>query len=151
MTKNAFAKHERMPSKEELGSLTDKIKEYDDLMFEAGHLDAQLKEKMARINDITLKEIPEMFSDIGLSSFTLEDGRKVKVAPQVSASITKANKEQAFEWLREKGHGDLIKEVVTISVHPQTLKAFVREQLGKQVVFPENLFSIFEFSKTTIK
>jgi hypothetical protein len=109
----------------------------------------------------------------------LADGRHLKVTNYYGASIKDAKKEAAFEWLRNNGFGDLIKNQVSCSfgrnedekakslidslqsqgyqsmqrewVEPSTLRAFIREQheAGKQL--PMDLLGAFVGQKTTIK
>ena len=96
-----------------------------------------------------------------------------------SATITEANKEAAFNWLRQNGLGDIIKNEISVSfgrnednkaadyanlakgqgfepqqklkVEPMTLKALVRERLEAGKEMPTELFNIYVGNKTTIK
>ena len=52
---------------------------------------------------------------MGLSHLKLADGSTVDVKPNYSASITIANREKAFNWLRENGLGDIIKNEISVS------------------------------------
>ena len=56
-----------------------------------------------------------MLSEMGLSYLKLADGSSVEVKTNYSATITQANKEKAFNWLRENGLGDIIKNELTVS------------------------------------
>ena len=95
--------------------------------------------------------------EMNLSTLKLSDGSSVEVKPIYGASISPAKKEEAFNWLRSNGLGDLIKNEITVSlvvtkttrqreyavlaqgqgyqpvqklkVEPMTLKALVRERL----------------------
>lgn len=109
-------------------------------------------------------DLPNAIQEVGLSTFTLADGRKISTKTEVYASIPKDNPNKAFAWLRANGHGALIKNVISAefgkgedeqaveaasalaeagfkpsqkeSVHPMTLKAFLKEQLEKGVDVP---------------
>ena len=98
--------------------------------------------------------------ELGLESLTLKDGSAVKVKQLVQASIPVKHRETAFQWLRDRGHGDLIKNQISaefgkgedqsagkfienikslgyepkqkVWVEPMTLKAFVREQISRR-------------------
>ena len=50
-----------------------------------------------------------MMSEMGLAELKLHDGSHLKVSTSYRATITEANKEAAFNWLRENGLGDIIK------------------------------------------
>jgi len=114
-----------------------------------------------------------------LSHLKLMDGSSVDVKPHYSATITVANKEAAFKWLRENGLGDIIKNEISVSfgrnednkaadyavlaqergfqptqklkVEPMTLKALVRERIEAGKDMPTELFNVFVGNKTTIK
>jgi hypothetical protein len=114
----------------------------------------------------------------GVSLIKLKDGSAVEVKPFYGARIPLSKVDDAFTWLRENGHGDLIKNNVMLTfgrnqdneakslvadlrekghnvkqaekVEPMTLKAFVKEQIqdGKNV--PADLFGVYVASKTKI-
>ena len=151
-------------------------------------LDVQKKistaeEEMKKLKEVetTLSEqtIPNLMQQAGISMLKLADGSSVEVKPFYSARIPASKSEEAFDWLRENGHGDMIKNQVSLefgmrqdneakalveelkqkglavqqktSVHPSTLRGFVREQiqdLGKDV--PAELFGTYVANKTKI-
>lgn len=127
------------------------------------------------------EDLPLLMQEIGMSSFKLEDGTSIEVTPDVQCAITEANRPAANLWLIENGFGGLIKtQVVTEfgrgdieeaakyqrlvieqfpehtpmvkdTVHPATLKSFVKEQLQREdCTLPKELFSVYEFNKAKI-
>ena len=118
-------------------------------------------------------------SEMGLSHLKLMDGSSVDVKPNYSASISIANREAAFGWLRNNGLGDIIKNEISVSfgrnednkaadyaalaeghgyqpqqklkVEPMTLKALVRERIEAGKEMPTEIFNVFVGNKTTIK
>jgi hypothetical protein len=120
-----------------------------------------------------------MLTEMGLSYLKLADGSSVEVKTNYSATITQANKEKAFNWLRENDLGDIIKNELTVSfgrnednkaaeyaelakgqgyqptqklkVEPMTLKALVRERIEAGKPLPTEIFNVFVGNKTTIK
>ena len=56
-----------------------------------------------------------MMAEMGLSHLKLMDGSSVDVKPNYSANITIANREAAFNWLRNNGLGDIIKNEILVS------------------------------------
>ena len=56
-----------------------------------------------------------MMKEMSLSSLKLADGSSVEVKPIYGASIPIAKREEAFNWLRQNGLGDLIKNEVIVS------------------------------------
>lgn len=127
-----------------------------------------LKEANERLRVLREETIPGVMTELGLESVNLSDGTVVKVKDEVYASIPAAKREEAFTWLVDHDHAALIKTEVSIewgkgelnkavtffkrivkknpnaqlnqSVHPQTLKAFVREQLEDGVDIPMDVF-----------
>lgn len=107
---------------------------------------AKLKEVQEEFRKLDMETLPQAMLDTGMKSIALVDGTSVQVIDKVAASISKKNQAEAFEWLRENGHGPLIKvPEPKESVHPQTLLAFVNEQLRNGIPLPE-CFTIFEYA-----
>jgi hypothetical protein len=112
-----------------------------------------------------------MMSEMGLAELKLHDGSHLKVSTTYRATITEANKETAFNWLRNNGLGDIIKNEISVSfgrnednkaadyaelakgqgVEPMTLKALVRERIEAGKEMPTEIFGVFSENKTTIK
>ena len=162
-----------------INKLADKIKELQ-AVEKAIELDEkQIKEKKKHLEYLSGEIIPTMLSEMGLSSLKLQDGSSVEVKTNYSATITQAKKEEAFNWLRQNGLGDIIKNEIVVSfgrseddkaaayadlakgqgleptqklkVEPMTLKALVRERLEGGKEMPTELFNIYVGNKTTIK
>jgi len=162
-----------------INKLADKIKELQ-AVEKAIELDEkQIKEKKKHLEYLSGEIIPTMLSEMGLSSLKLQDGSSVEVKTNYSATITQANKQAAFNWLRENGLGDIIKNEISVSfgrnednkaadyaelakgqglepkqklkVEPMTLKALVRERIEAGKDMPTEIFNIFVGNKTTIK
>ena len=142
-------------------------------------MEEALKEKKKEIDRVSGEVIPTMLSEMGLSQLKLADGSAVDVKPFYSASISAQNKEKAYQWLRNNGLGDIIKNEISVSfgrnednkaanyaelaksngfqptqklkVEPMTLKALVRERIEAGKEMPTELFNVFVGNKTTIK
>ena len=76
------------------------------------HLEEELKEQKKDLLKLTDEEMPAMLAEIGISKFSLDDGSEIIVKSTYGASILVDNRPQAFEWLREKGYDDIIKNTV---------------------------------------
>ena len=142
-------------------------------------MEEALKEKKKEIDRVSGEVIPTMLSEMGLSQLKLADGSSVDVKPFYSASISAQNKEKAYQWLRNNGLGDIIKNEISVSfgrnednkaanyaelaksngfqptqklkVEPMTLKALVRERIEAGKEMPTEIFNVFIGNKTTIK
>ena len=159
--------------------LADKIQELESLQSRLELQEENLKNTKKELENLSGEVIPTMMSEMGLSHLKLVDGSSVDVKPNYSASITIANKDAAFNWLRNNGLGDIIKNEISVSfgrnednkaadyaalaqergfqptqklkVEPMTLKALVRERIEAGKEMPTELFNVFVGNKTTIK
>ena len=162
-----------------INKLADKIKELQANQQQLQIQEDAIKQKKKDIEYLSGEVIPTMLSEMGLSFLKLQDGSSVEVKTNYSATITQANKEAAFNWLRENGLGDIIKNEISVSfgrnednkaadyaelakgqglepvqklkVEPMTLKALVRERIEAGKEMPTELFNVFIGNKTTIK
>jgi hypothetical protein len=151
--------------------LAEKNQEALDTLEKMEHLEFQLSQLKDRHRFITEEEMPSIMDELGVSSVTLSSGKKVSLDSSVHASIAAANREAAHSWLREHELGDIIKNEVVVkfsrsqdnmvaeitstaenlglhydrkeSVHPQTLKALVKEQMSQGTQLPPELFGIY--------
>ena len=160
-------------------SLADQVEKLEDLQKRLELQEDNLKNTKKQIDNLSGEVIPTMMSEMGLSHLKLVDGSTVDVKPNYSANISVANREKAFNWLRENGLGDIIKNEISVSfgrnednkaadyaalaeergyqptqklkVEPMTLKALVRERLEAGKSMPTEIFNVFVGNKTTIK
>ena len=160
-------------------SLADQVERLENLNQEIEKKEKDLKQRKKDLEHISGEVIPTMMAEMGLSHLKLMDGSSVDVKPNYSANITIANREAAFNWLRNNGLGDIIKNEILVSfgrnednkaadyavlaqergfqptqklkVEPMTLKALVRERIEAGKEMPTELFNIFVGNKTTIK
>ena len=123
--------------------------------------------------------MPAMLAEIGISSFSLDDGSTVEVKQTYGASILMDNRPAAYEWLRDNGYDDIIKNTVLCQfgrgeddqasafaafaqqhgyvpeqkteIHPQTLRAFVKERVEEGDAFPMELFGAWVGQRAVIK
>lgn len=77
-------------------------------------LDEQLKTAKAKLLELTDRDLPDMMAEVGITTFTLADGSKLEVKQTYGARIPVAHRDAAFAWLKEKGHDDIIKNLVSV-------------------------------------
>ena len=164
---------------ENIRSLADQVERLENLNQEIEKKEKDLKQRKKDLEHISGEVIPTMMAEMGLSHLKLMDGSSVDVKPNYSANITIANREAAFNWLRNNGLGDIIKNEILVSfgrnednkaadyaalaqergfqptqklkVEPMTLKALVRERIEAGKELPTELFNVFVGNKTIIK
>jgi len=104
-----------MSKTENIQSLADQVERLQTLQREIEFAEDQLKQKKKNLEHVSGEVIPTMMSEMGLSHLKLMDGSSVDVKPNYSATITVANREAAFNWLRQNGLGDIIKNEISVS------------------------------------
>ena len=164
---------------------TNDVKALSDQVLNLRNLEDNIKKKEDELKKLKKDSgilsgevIPTMMTEMNISTLKLADGSAVEVKPIYGASISPDKKEEAFNWLRNNGLGDLIKNEVTVSfgrnednkasqyailaqgrgyqpiqklkVEPMTLKALVRERVESGKDMPSDLFNVFAGNRTKI-
>ena len=142
-------------------------------------LEGDLKAEKKSLLKLTDEDMPAMLAEIGISSFSLDDGSQVEVKQTYGVSILVDNRPKAHEWLRDHGYDDIIKNTVLCQfgrgeddlassftafaqkqgyvpeqkteIHPQTLRAFVKERVEEGDDFPMELFGAWIGQRAVIK
>lgn len=142
-------------------------------------LEIELAEEQAKNAKLLRRRIPDLMESLGLESFKLKTGEVIEIKESVNASITEEHKPQAWDWLAEHNFDGIIKSNVALSfgkdelekakelvvklaelgyytdivrsVHPQTLKSFVKERLEAGDALPLDVFGVFEFKEAKFK
>ena len=138
-----------------------------------------LKVAKAALAQVAERDLPEAMEALELVELLMADGSRVTLSDDVAVGITKEREPQAFAWLRAHGHGRLLKRLVAVSfgrdedataertfaqlagqfgprasqkvtVHFQTLKAFVKEQLRDGQPLPMELFGVVPLKRTKV-
>jgi hypothetical protein len=127
------------------------VTRFEALKAEKAALSQREKEVNAQLKILEEERIPEKMRQLGLvkgnrGSFTTATGMRVSLRTDLYVSVNKSREEDFFEYLREHGAGDLIKE----TVHPSTLKAWGREQRENGQELPDNLVNSYEVTKATL-
>ena len=163
---------------ENVRSLSNYVIDLQKLEGEIAKEEALLKQKKERADKISSEVIPEIMESMKLKTLKLQDGSAIEVKEVYSATIPVANRESAYQWLRDNDLGDLIKNEITVSfgrgeddkatqyaslaegqgyqpqqklkVEPMTLKALYRERAESGQDLPSEHFNLFKGNKTKI-
>ena len=95
---------------ENIQSLADQVERLESLQTRLELQEDNMKNTKKEIEHVSGEIIPTMMAEMGLSHLKLMDGSSVDVKPNYSANITIANREAAFNWLRNNGLVDIIKK-----------------------------------------
>lgn len=168
-----------LPSADKLkniSQLAQKQRTIEKLIATAEATLVHLKDDHRRVSEV---DLPEAMREVGMKEFRLDDGSKITIKKELYTSISEANKAEAFKWLEENDLGGVIKNDFTISfgrgdkddaeefmsamneqgfvykrkesVHPQTLKALIKEQIEAGVEVPMDVFSVHEVNKSKVE
>ena len=159
-------------------SLSDKVIELRNLEDQVAASENHTKDLKEKAKQLSNFDIPKMMEEMNVKKLKLKDGASIEVTNFYSARILPDKQEEAFNWLREHGLGDIIKNDVTVTfgmgednkatdyavlargqgyepvqkigVHPSTLKAVVRERTESGQDLPADLFNPFVGNQTKI-
>ena len=159
-------------------TLSEQVVKLRDLEDKIKIAEENLKQLKKQEDLLSGEIIPTMMTEMNISTLKLADGSAIEVKPIYGASIPADKKEEAFNWLRKEGLGDLIKNEVTVSfgrnednkaaeyavlaqgqgyqptqklkVEPMTLKALVRERIEAGQDMPSDLFKTYAGNSTKI-
>lgn len=160
----------------ELSMLAKALADAGSAVKEANEVLKNAKEKERRLRE---EIIPEKMTELGFEEIKLDSGEKIVVFDQVYAKIPDKSREAAFDWLTKNGFDGLIKTKVSVQysrgeakqasllyqelcerglpvelkedVHPQTLAAFLREQIAEGLDIPLELFGAYQVKSTKVK
>ena len=159
-------------------SLSGHVLELQKLEDEIKMDEEKLNKKKEQADRLSQQVIPEIMESMKLKTMKLRDGSAIEIKEIYSATIPLNKREGAYNWLREHGLGDLIKNEITVSfgrgednkaseyanlakgngfeptqklkVEPMTLKALFRERSENNEELPSEHFNLFKGNKTKI-
>lgn len=166
------------PSDEQLESVSNLIQAQVQAERDVEMVEEDLKTAKKHLKNIREERLPEAMRTAGVIDFTTPDFLSATLSDVYYANIKEEDREDAFAWLKEKGHDDIIKNDVNLSfgrgeeseaaaaikilldsgydpinkkhIHWQTLRAFAKEQMTKGVNLPESI-SVHVVPTTKIK
>lgn len=90
--------------------------------------------------------IPDLMDKENVGSVTYDHIGKVIVTSDLRVSIPAHVRDSAYKWLRENGHGGLVKETVNAS----SLKAMAKDIMLEGSALPDDLFKVSPYSRASI-
>ena len=159
-------------------SLSEKVIELKNLEDEIKNAEKSVSKLKEKEKTLSQFDIPMMMEEMHITKLKLKDGESVEIKKIYGASIPVNRQQEAFTWLRDHDLGDIIKNDITVTfgrgednkaseyatlaqgqgfepvqkigVHPQTLKAVVRERLESGQEVPSDLFKTYAGNSTKI-
>ena len=159
-------------------TLSDKVIELKRIEDEIQNAEESISKLKEQAKTLSQFEIPKMMEEMHITKLKLKDGESVEIKKIYGASIPPQHQEAAFTWLRDNDLGDIIKNDITVTfgrgednkaseyatlaqgqgfepvqkigVHPQTLKAVVRERLESGQEMPSDIIKTYAGNSTKI-
>lgn len=120
-----------------------RVAQLDACNAEIARLEELLAEQKGNKKQLEQEDIPNLMSSCGLSEVKLQDGRKVTVGPQVSASIKDMGEFVAY--LSERGEDGIVKTVANMGKVPtdilRSVRKVVYEATGIVLEFEQSIHS----------
>lgn len=146
---------------------------------EVAKLTESIEKAKAELSRTKREDLPELMRELGLAQIKLSTGETITIRDDVAARIPEEKRAAAFDWLTEHGFDGIIKTSITVNygrgetkqavadaeeiqrltkhlasleenVHPQTLRAFIRERMEAGEVVPFDLFGVHPYSEAKI-
>jgi hypothetical protein len=168
------AEAQSMPTDKEMEQVVELAREQVRLEKRIKRANQELADLKSELNRVRTEALPEAMKQIGMTEFKLEGGTVISVKDDLNCNIKEENRGAAYAWMREHGHGAIIKDVLTLlfdgedeskqaaidyvealgteyevkeSIHANTLNAWAKKQLedGDDPI-PEEIINIFRYS-----
>ena len=158
--------------------LSQQIKTLQDIQQEIDNHKAKIKELEEREKHFSQVVIPDMMNAMNLKTMKLKDGSEIEVSNKFFASALAAKRPEAYNWLRENGLGNIVKNEITVrfgrdednkaqqyatlakgqgydpeqkvSVHAGTLRVALEDLHSRGGKIPSEYFSTFAGYQTKI-
>lgn len=155
----------------DLGKINELVEEWKAKQAAVEAAESRLSQAKEELRKIETDLLPNTMMELGVSSVTTNDGLVVEVKPVVDGGILRGHEEEAIQWLDENGYGDLVKASIAVNlpreerdkaraaletlrslgidatvkntVHPQTMKAFIRSCDESGIAVPEDKFRVY--------
>jgi hypothetical protein len=72
----------------------------------------EIEKLTARVSLLKNKLLPDMFEELGIKFIGSSSGHMVEINRNIAAAISNENSAKACMWLRDNGHGSIIKNTV---------------------------------------
>lgn len=124
-----------MPGAKSPSDLTRVAVELRTLMDHKAALESELDIIKGNIHVLKTEKIPPLMEKYDILEVRIEGAGLLKKKPIIYASYSKANEEVVFEWLRERGDGDLIKP----TLNHRTFESYARELVEENEPMPDEI------------
>lgn len=162
----------------DMKNLSSLVKDLNQITLNINEKEEELKALKLQKHKMSTEQIPAMMDEMGVQRLDVEN-LSVTLKPLINASIPQTRREEAYQWLRDNGLDDIIKNDVIMSfgkgednmagdimyelekrgmhpekkthIHSMTLKAFIRERVENGLPIDLDMFGAFVARTADIK
>ena len=162
----------------DMKNLSSLVKDLNQITLNINEKEEELKALKLQKHKMSTEQIPSMMDEMGVQRLDVEN-LSVTLKPLINASIPQTRREEAYQWLRDNGLDDIIKNDVIMSfgkgednmagdimyelekrgmhpekkthIHSMTLKAFIRERVENGLPIDLDMFGAFVARTADIK
>ena len=162
----------------DMKNLSSLVKDLNQITLDINEKEEELKALKLQKHKMSTEQIPAMMDEMGVQRLDVEN-LSVTLKPLINASIPQTRREEAYQWLRDNGLDDIIKNDVIMSfgkgednmagdimyelekrgmhpekkthIHSMTLKAFIRERVENGLPIDLDMFGAFVARTADIK
>ena len=162
----------------DMKNLSSLVKDLNQITLNINEKEEELKALKLQKHKMSTEQIPSMMDEMGVQRLDVEN-LSVSLKPLINASIPPTRRDEAYQWLRDNGLDDIIKNDVIMSfgkgednmagdimyeleqrgmhpekkthIHSMTLKAFIRERVEKGLPIDLDMFGAFVARTADIK
>jgi hypothetical protein len=146
-----MSEQNNLPPTEWIRSLPTAAKESIRQMSSLREVKDQIEEDLKAVNKqydyLRFVHIPKCMEDEGIENMRITGIGMCYLSPVVRARINPERKTDAYEWLEDNGHGD----IVTETVNAQTLSSVVKQLLAKNETVPADLITVDALTQANIR
>lgn len=127
-------KKEELPKLQPKGrTIAELAKELKAAIIEKKRLEGLMEQQKSLVHRIATDKLPKLMEDAEHDFLNVPGVGALEYVIEVYPAIKKEDQDEWYAYLRDNDHGDIIVEYI----HPKTLQAFVKEQLGLGVKLPQ--------------
>ena len=99
----------------ELHTVAEMVVELQNMDNRLALLEQQTKDAKAERYKMVTETLPALLAELNMNEIKMDDGSVLTVKQVVAGSIKVDDRPQAYQWLRDNGHGDLVKHVESVA------------------------------------
>jgi hypothetical protein len=110
------------------------------------HFEGIVKDLTKLRNELRDRIIPDKMDNDGIQNINIKGVGRLALRPELQVATKQGMGPDLRDWMIDHDCEDLITE----TINPSTLKAWVKEQMAKGEEFPDELLNIYAFTRAVL-